>query len=102
MKKYNVGVMGATGAVGQQMIKVLAERNFPIGELRCLASERSEGKTLSTPFGDVVIQRTCETAFDGLESSHLLLSMRSTSCQRSKASTLLHIRQPAVPVLQAL
>ena len=56
MKKYNVGVMGATGAVGQQMIKVLAERNFPVGELRCLASERSEGKTLSTPFGDVVIQ----------------------------------------------
>ena len=67
MKKYNVGVMGATGAVGQQMIKVLAERNFPVGELRCLASERSEGKTLSTPFGDVVIQKTCETAFDGLD-----------------------------------
>ena len=46
MKKYNVGVMGATGAVGQQMIKVLGERNFPVGELRCLASERSEGKVL--------------------------------------------------------
>ena len=67
MKKYNVGVMGATGAVGQQMIKVLGERDFPVGELRCLASERSEGKTLSTPFGDVVIQRTCETAFEGLD-----------------------------------
>ena len=67
MKKYNVGVMGATGAVGQQMIKVLGERNFPMGELRCLASARSEGKTLSTPFGDVVIQRTCETAFEGLD-----------------------------------
>ena len=67
MKKYNVGVMGATGAVGQEMIKVLGERNFPIGELRCLASERSAGKTLSTPFGDVVIQKTCETAFDGLD-----------------------------------
>ena len=67
MKKVNVGVMGATGAVGQQMIKVLAERNFPVNELRCLASERSEGKTLKTPFGDIVIQRTCETAFDGLD-----------------------------------
>lgn len=67
MKKYNVGVMGATGAVGQEMIKVLGERNFPIGELRCLASARSEGKTLSTPFGDVVVQKTCETAFDGLD-----------------------------------
>ena len=67
MKKYNVGVMGATGAVGQQMIKVLAERDFPVGELRCLASARSEGKTLSTPFGDVVVQKTCETAFEGLD-----------------------------------
>lgn len=67
MKKYNVGIMGATGAVGQQMIAVLAERDFPVGELRCLASERSEGKTLNTPFGDVVIRKTCETAFEGLD-----------------------------------
>lgn len=59
--------MGATGAVGQEMIKILAERNFPVGELRCLASERSEGKVLSTPFGDVTVKRTCETAFDGLD-----------------------------------
>lgn len=67
MKKFNVGVMGATGAVGQEMIKVLGEREFPVGELRCLASERSEGKVISTPFGDVTVQRTCETAFDGLD-----------------------------------
>ncbi|MBQ6389009.1 MAG: aspartate-semialdehyde dehydrogenase [Mogibacterium sp.] len=67
MKKYNVGVMGATGAVGQQMIKVLGERNFPIGELRCLASSRSAGKKLDTPFGEVVIQETCPTAFEGLD-----------------------------------
>ena len=53
MKKVNIGVMGATGAVGQEMIKVLGERNFPVGELSCLASARSEGKVLSTPFGDV-------------------------------------------------
>ncbi len=67
MKKYNIGVMGATGAVGQEMIKVLGERNFPVGELRCLASARSEGKVLSTPFGDVTVRKTCETAFDGLD-----------------------------------
>ena len=67
MKKYNVGVMGATGAVGQEMIKVLDERKFPVGELRCLASERSEGKILSTPFGDIKVVKTCETAFDGLD-----------------------------------
>ena len=67
MKKYNVGVMGATGAVGQEMIKVLGERNFPINELRCLASERSEGKKLQTPYGEVTVQRTCPEAFSGLD-----------------------------------
>ena len=41
MKKYNVGILGATGAVGQEMMKILAERSFPIGELRLLASKKS-------------------------------------------------------------
>lgn len=59
--------MGATGAVGQEMIKVLGERNFPIDELRCLASERSAGKKLDTPFGEVTVQLTCPTAFEGLD-----------------------------------
>ena len=67
MKKYKVGIMGATGAVGQEMIKVLGERNFPIEELRCLASSRSAGKTLSTPFGDVTVVETAPGAFDGLD-----------------------------------
>lgn len=62
-----VGIMGATGAVGQEMIKILGERNFPIDELRCLASERSEGKKLQTPFGEVTVQRTCPEAFEGLD-----------------------------------
>ena len=67
MKKYKVGIMGATGAVGQEMIKVLGERNFPIEELRCLASSRSAGKVLSTPFGDVTVVETAAGAFDGLD-----------------------------------
>lgn len=67
MKKYRVGVMGATGAVGQEMIKVLGERNFPIEELRCLASSRSEGKVLSTPFGEATVVETAPSAFEGLD-----------------------------------
>ncbi|MBQ1273037.1 MAG: aspartate-semialdehyde dehydrogenase, partial [Clostridia bacterium] len=43
MKLYNVAILGATGAVGREMMKVLEERNFPIGELRLLASARSVG-----------------------------------------------------------
>jgi aspartate-semialdehyde dehydrogenase len=44
--KYNVAIVGATGAVGEQMREVLEEREFPVGELRLLASERSAGQFL--------------------------------------------------------
>ncbi|HWT84315.1 MAG TPA: hypothetical protein VN177_00965 [Myxococcales bacterium] len=46
MRKYKVAIAGATGAVGREMIKVLQEREFPVGELVPLASERSEGQQL--------------------------------------------------------
>ena len=53
---YKVGVIGATGAVGAEMIKVLKERNFPVSELHLFASERSAGKTLETPFGEKTVE----------------------------------------------
>ncbi len=46
MRKFNVAVVGATGAVGNEMISVLEQRDFPVGEIRFLASERSIGKEL--------------------------------------------------------
>ena len=46
MKTYTVAILGATGAVGQEMIKELQERKFPVGKLIPLASKRSAGKTL--------------------------------------------------------
>ncbi len=46
MKKYNIAIMGATGAVGNCFLKILEERKFPINSLKLLASERSKGKTL--------------------------------------------------------
>ena len=62
-----VAILGATGAVGQQMIKVLGERSFPVTELRPLASGRSAGNYLDTPFGRVQIQETCDSAFEGID-----------------------------------
>merc|ERR1719419_2038545 len=47
-----VGVVGATGAVGQEMIQVLHDRRFPLTELVLLASERSAGKCLQTAYGE--------------------------------------------------
>ena len=67
MKKYTVAILGATGAVGQEMIKVLQERNFPVGKLIPLASARSAGKTLKFRGEDVEIKLACNEAFEGVD-----------------------------------
>ena len=67
MKRYNVAILGATGAVGEQMIRVLWERRFPIGGLRLLSSERSAGGRMDTPFGNAELGLACETAFEGAD-----------------------------------
>ncbi|WP_029007968.1 aspartate-semialdehyde dehydrogenase [Azospirillum halopraeferens] len=51
-----VAIVGATGAVGREMIDVLHKRNFPVGELRLLASGRSAGKVFDTPYGAITLQ----------------------------------------------
>ncbi len=59
MKRFttpNVAVVGATGAVGRTMQAILAERDYPIGNLRLLASERSAGTVAETPWGSVTIE----------------------------------------------
>ncbi len=67
MKTYKVGILGATGAVGREMMKILIERKFPISELRPLASKRSAGKVLEWQGKPVVIQEAGEAAFEGLD-----------------------------------
>jgi len=68
MKKlYTVAILGATGAVGQEMMKVLQERDFPVGKLIPLASARSAGKTLKFKGEDVTIQLACDEAFAGVD-----------------------------------
>ena len=67
MKLYTVAILGATGAVGQEMMKILEERNFPVGKLVPLASARSAGKTMKFKGEDVVIQEACDTAFEGVD-----------------------------------
>ena len=68
MKKlYTVAILGATGAVGQEMMKILEERDFPVGKLIPLASARSAGKTLKFKGEDVTIQLACDEAFAGVD-----------------------------------
>ena len=67
MKQYTVAVLGATGAVGQEMIKILQERDFPVGKLLPLASARSAGKTLKFRGEDVTIVEARDEAFEGVD-----------------------------------
>ena len=67
MKNYTVAILGATGAVGQEMIRILEERNFPVGKLVPLASARSAGKTLKFRGEDVTIGLACDEAFEGVD-----------------------------------
>ena len=67
MKTYRVAILGATGAVGQEMIKILQERNFPVKELIPLASQRSVGKTVLFQGREVPIQLACDEAFQGVD-----------------------------------
>lgn len=56
MTDYRVGIVGATGAVGQEILAVLNTRNFPIRDLRLFASERSAGQQVLTPFGSKTVE----------------------------------------------
>ena len=56
MKKYNVAILGATGAVGAEFLKLIEERNFPFNELRLLASKRSAGKIINFMGKDYTVQ----------------------------------------------
>ncbi|MGI6703601.1 MAG: aspartate-semialdehyde dehydrogenase [Clostridia bacterium] len=64
MKGYRVAIVGATGMVGKTFLRVLEERDFPVGELYLLASERSEGKTLTFKGKEYVVERLTENSFD--------------------------------------
>ena len=63
MKNPNVTILGATGAVGREMLKILEERNLPIGELRCLASARSVGKKLPFAGREIMVEEATDAAF---------------------------------------
>ncbi len=63
----NVAVVGATGAVGEVVLQLLADRRFPVGELRALASERSAGRTVRFADREVEVQAAVPEAFDGVD-----------------------------------
>lgn len=69
-----VGVIGATGAVGKELVEVLGKRRFPVTELKLFASTRSAGTRIKTPFGEVAIEAFSPEAARGLDLALLAVS----------------------------
>ena len=67
MKQFKVGILGATGAVGREMMKILEERKFPVAELRPIASQRSAGTKLPFNGGEAEVAAASDSAFEGLD-----------------------------------
>jgi aspartate-semialdehyde dehydrogenase len=67
MKKYNVAILGATGAVGQEFINLIEERNFPFDELKLLASARSAGKKLMVAGREYTVEEATPNSFEGVQ-----------------------------------
>ena len=64
---YRIGIVGVTGAVGQELLALMAKRKFPVTELRPLASARSAGSKVSYGGQDWTVQEAKPEAFEGLD-----------------------------------
>jgi aspartate-semialdehyde dehydrogenase len=75
----SVAVVGATGAVGRAMRSILAERDFPVSELRLMASERSAGSVVETPWGELTVEN-----LDGADPAGIDIALFSAGGDRSR------------------
>ncbi|GAK38452.1 aspartate-semialdehyde dehydrogenase [Paenibacillus urinalis] len=66
-QKFNVAVVGATGAVGEQIIGLLEKRDFPINKLKLLSSKRSAGSTINFRGQDITVEEATPESFEGIE-----------------------------------
>jgi aspartate-semialdehyde dehydrogenase len=92
-ERYNIAVLGATGAVGRAMLHTLERRGFPIGDLRLLASPRSAGQTLEFGGRLYEVQAATEEAFAGVD-----IALFSAGASASLTYAPLAVRQGAVVV----
>jgi len=67
MMEYNIAIVGATGLVGQEFIKVLVQRSFPMKSIRLLASDRSAGRKLLVSKQEIEVGETTSDSFDGID-----------------------------------
>ena len=98
MKKYNVAILGATGAVGQEFLNLIEERNFPFAELKMLASKRSAGKIINFMGKDYTVEEATEDSFQGVEIALFAGGAASRSLQRCTDTPLSSGKSAGSPV----
>jgi len=92
-EKYIVAVVGATGAVGNEMIATLEGRDFPVGTLRLFASERSDGKIMKFRDTDVSVETLNENCFKGID-----IALFSAGAERSRIWAPIAVKSGCVVV----
>jgi aspartate-semialdehyde dehydrogenase len=92
-KKYRVAIVGATGLVGSEFIKILVQRNFPIESVRLLASDRSAGRKLYFGRQEIVVEETVPESFEGVD-----IALFSAGGENSKYFSPLAAKAGAVVV----
>jgi aspartate-semialdehyde dehydrogenase len=92
-KEKNVAVVGATGAVGMEMLKVLEERRFPVKDIRLFASTRSKGKKLKFKGRDIKVEELSRSGFRGIE-----IALFSAGASRSLEFAPKFVRVKAVVI----
>ena len=93
MKHYNVAILGATSAVGRTMLKVLEERDFPVEELKLLASERSAGTEIEFKGNKYVVEPVSPEAFEGID-----IALFSAGASRSRIWAPIAVEKGAVVI----
>ncbi|MBW4559563.1 MAG: aspartate-semialdehyde dehydrogenase [Mojavia pulchra JT2-VF2] len=83
-KSYSVAILGATGAVGTELLELLESRNFPVSNLKLLASQRSVGRTLSFKGENLPIEAVSDRAFEGVD---IVLASAGGSTSKTWAAT---------------
>jgi aspartate-semialdehyde dehydrogenase len=93
VKDYHVAIVGATGLVGQEFIKTLLQRNFPVASIRLMASDRSAGRKLSVGNREIRVEETSPDSFEGVD-----IALFSVGAEQSRHFSPIAARAGAVVI----
>jgi aspartate-semialdehyde dehydrogenase len=93
VKDYHVAIVGATGLVGQEFIKTLLQRNFPVASFRLLASDRSAGRKMPVGNREIKVEETSNDSFDGVD-----IALFSAGAEQSRHFSPVAARAGAVVI----